>query len=224
MNEEIDIDSLKFFGKITSGYTHELNNIVAIINELNGIIEDKIKTFENIDPAKIEKVTISVNKIAKQLDRAKSLTKSLNRFAHSVDSEVENIDVPQLVKDSISLFHYFVKLNGANIVENYTCQSHTVRTNPFLLFFLLFKCIRYILRHIDNQRNIVLSTEQGDPFKIFLSCYLRRDTSQNLEPFINCLNQIANPFSIELKRIITGNESGTTIEITINNINKGTLR
>lgn len=224
MNEEIDIDALKFFGKITSGYTHELNNILAIINELNGSIEDKIRTLENIDPTKIEKVAILVNKIAKQLDRVKSLTKSLNRFAHSVDSEVGNIDVPQLVQDSIALFHYFVKLDGANIVENYTSQSHTIRTNPFLLCFLLFKCIRYILQHIDNQRNIVLSTEQGDSFKIFLSCYLRKDTSKDLESFINCLNQIANPFSIELKTIITANKSGTTIEITISNINKGELQ
>jgi len=224
MDEQIDIDELKFFAKITSGYTHELNNIVAIINELNGNIEDKIGAFENIDPAKIEKVATSVSKIAKQLDRAKSLTKSLNRFAHSVDSAVENIDVAQLVKDSISLFHYFVKLEGANIVENYTCQSHIIRTNPFLLFFLLFKCVRYILQHIGNQRNIVLSTEEGDSFKIFLSCYLKEDTLEELEPFINSLNKTARPFSIELKTRTNANKTETSIEITINNINEGEPR
>ncbi|MFN3781335.1 MAG: hypothetical protein ACK4SO_04080 [Candidatus Kapaibacteriota bacterium] len=224
MDERIDIDALKFFAKITSGYTHELNNIVAIINELNGNIEDKIRTFENIDPTKVEKVAILLNKIAKQLDRAKSLTKSLNRFAHTVDSEIENVDIAQLVKDSISLFRYFVKLSNANIVENYTCQSHIIRTNPFLLFFLLFKCVWYILQEIDNQRNIVLSTAEGKCFKIFLSCYLKEHALEPLESFVNFLNQTANPFGIELKTIIAVNKAETSIEITINNINKGELR
>ncbi|MFN3307025.1 MAG: hypothetical protein ACK42Z_07555 [Candidatus Kapaibacteriota bacterium] len=158
-----------------------MNNIVAIINELNGNIEDKIRTFENIGPTKVEKVAILLNKIAKQLDRAKSLTKSLNRFTHSVDSEIENVDIAQLVKDSISLFRIFVKLSNANIVENYTCQSHIIRTNPFLLFILLFKCVWYILQEIDNQRNIVLSTAEGECFKIFLSCYLKEDALEPLE-------------------------------------------
>lgn len=224
MNKPIEIDALKFFAKVTSGFTHELNNIVSIINELNGSIGDKIRTSKNIDQTKVEKAVLSINKISKQLDQAKSLTKNLNRFAHSVDSTIGNIDVIQLVKDFIALFRYFLKLENSNIVENYICESYTIRTNPFLLFFLLFKCVRYILQNIGNQRNIILSTEKGDSFKIFLSSYLKEESMESLKPFINYLNQNANPFCIGLKTLITENKAKITIEITINNINKAEKR
>ncbi len=224
MSESAGIDALKFFAKITSGSTHELNNIVAIVNELGGSIEDKINSLENFDPDKTVKIVNSINKIYAQIERAKSLTKSLNRFSHSVDSTIENIDIIQLLKDAATLFRYFVKLESANIVENYSSESFPIRTNPFLLFLLLFKCIQTICSGIGSQRDIFLSTETGNPFKIYLKCITRDDVTVSLEQLICSLNEIANLFSIELKIESGADKCKIAIEFNVGNINQNINR
>ena len=51
---------LEFFGKITACISHELNNVLSIINEYTGLLED-LTLGEAVDKNRIQKITKSIS-------------------------------------------------------------------------------------------------------------------------------------------------------------------
>lgn len=74
-----------FFGKMVAGATHDLNNVIAVINELRGLLSDMLDD----SPADInqfnEKVARINDRIEIQTQRASHIIKQLNKFAHLTD-------------------------------------------------------------------------------------------------------------------------------------------
>jgi C4-dicarboxylate-specific signal transduction histidine kinase len=77
--------ALRFLGRQTAGQTHELTNVLNIINELTGLVEDLVLVSArtgDMDPTRIQE---SLEKIQTQIQRGEELLRGLNRLAHSVD-------------------------------------------------------------------------------------------------------------------------------------------
>ncbi len=84
---------LQFFGKMSASNFHEINNVLAIINENAGLLEDLSLMVEDgmpIEPKRLQSVS---EKIVKQVRRANKIVKNINRFSHSVDKPVKRIDL-----------------------------------------------------------------------------------------------------------------------------------
>ena len=78
---------IEFIGKITAGVTHEVNNVLASIREISGLMTDILSiTNEDSFPRK-EKFQTSLQKIQNQVQRGIKLTSQLNKFSHLPDNE-----------------------------------------------------------------------------------------------------------------------------------------
>ncbi|MGD8291766.1 MAG: sensor histidine kinase, partial [Desulfobacterales bacterium] len=76
---------LQFFGRISASVSHELKNVLAIVNENAGLLEDlacMANRGKPIDPSRLIKMADAVKK---QVGRADEILKNMNRFAHSID-------------------------------------------------------------------------------------------------------------------------------------------
>lgn len=76
---------LRFLGQQTARQSHELTNVLNIINELVGLLDDMVRaiaTGRNVEPDRFGEVAA---KIQRQIQRGQSIISGLNRFAHSVD-------------------------------------------------------------------------------------------------------------------------------------------
>ena len=75
-----------FMGKITAAATHEIRNVLAIIQESGGLIEDMIRFYEESGKLKPDHLLRSVERIGLQVNRGAELMTALNRVAHGLGS------------------------------------------------------------------------------------------------------------------------------------------
>jgi hypothetical protein len=76
---------LRFFGRETARQTHEITNVLNIINELGGLLGDMAyaaKQGQAFEPDRIEEIA---EKVQRQVKRGEIIVRGLNRFSHSAD-------------------------------------------------------------------------------------------------------------------------------------------
>ena len=94
--ECLDYDSLKFFGRVNASISHELKNIMAIISESAGLLSDlsdMAATGSPIDPNMLKNTAES---IMEEIQRGFATIRQMNRFSHSVDNPIVNVDLAGL--------------------------------------------------------------------------------------------------------------------------------
>lgn len=144
-NRKVLENSLAFFGAITASISHELNNVMSIIDQNIGLLEDILSAgadVRTINEERLQKIVVS---IGKQKERGVGIIKGLNTFAHSVDDPVSKFDLGQLVNNFVKLTQRLASLKKANI-ESRTPDSPLLITNSsFLLQQILFICFQRAL-------------------------------------------------------------------------------
>lgn len=151
------VKSLAFFGALAASVSHELNNVLAIINEHSGLIDDVAEAARHgvaPDPDKLKRISA---KISRQIERGKDLIKRLNRFAHSADREVTSFDLNSLLDDIANLTQRIAGLKGIQIVFKPAAAPIAIESNPFCLQQAVFVCFRLFLSASDKNRLVTIS-------------------------------------------------------------------
>jgi hypothetical protein len=106
---------LRFLGRQTSTQSHELTNVLNIINELVGLLDDMIGALASgrtIDPARFKEV---VAKTHKQVQRGETIIRGINQLAHSVDSVTGTLPLSELNARVIFLAGRLLRLGRARL-------------------------------------------------------------------------------------------------------------
>ena len=156
MNEK----DIKFIGKITAGVTHEINNVLASIQEISGLMTDILSiTDEKSFPHK-EKFQTSLVKIQNQVQRGVKLTSQLNKFSHLTDNNKTDIDLKELLEHLIFLTERFARIKNVTLQNQSINQTITINTDPLRLQMALFNCISYLLNQTVIGGEISISPEK----------------------------------------------------------------
>lgn len=104
---ENTIRQLRFFGTVTAGATHDINNVLSVIKENIGLMEDLFMMAEKqgIKIPYDEKITKSLSSVKEAVKKGAQVTADLNTFAHLPDYDKR----PVRVSDSLGMI---VRLNG----------------------------------------------------------------------------------------------------------------
>lgn len=87
-----------FIGKITAGATHEIRNVLAIIKESAGLVEDLLHASTSRGPLDRTRVLDALGRIESQVARGAEIATQLNRVAHASDHELASIDLDEEVR------------------------------------------------------------------------------------------------------------------------------
>lgn len=154
--EKICAEGLLFFGKSNRLISHELKNIIAIISETLGLLHELAELSESgmrLTPEKLREMSGS---ILEEVDRANAVIRCMNRFAHSVDEFVGDVDLGQIVSLSVQL----VKLNPVSktvMIEFLEGGSYKIHTSPFFLGNLLYHAFYFALSAAAPEKHIKVS-------------------------------------------------------------------
>jgi len=85
-----------FMGRITAGVTHEMKNVLAIIKESAGLMEDLLALSKDASFPHREKFSSVLSKIRNQVARGVDISTRLNAFAHSPDRRPADVDLIDL--------------------------------------------------------------------------------------------------------------------------------
>lgn len=148
---------LVFFGKITAGITHEIKNVLAIIQESSGLMEDILDITENGTFPHKDKFIKSLNRIHGQIQRGIDISSRLNRFAHSPDHSPASLDLNEITEQMILLASRFTRLKNVVLESSPSDPPLIIKSDPVSLEMALFESIEILLSVIGSGGRITLS-------------------------------------------------------------------
>ncbi|MBI4965480.1 MAG: hypothetical protein HY913_19540 [Desulfomonile tiedjei] len=145
-----------FMGKITAGVTHDMKNVLAIIKESAGLMEDLMALDKNNALPHKEKFSRSLSRIMDQVARGVDLSTKLNSFAHSPDEQETNMDLNEAIGQTTFVCHKAASLKGMSVKAVRHEKSVPVVADPLALQMLLFQCVVQLMDIVDAGSTIVL--------------------------------------------------------------------
>lgn len=157
-----DQAGLRFFGKMTASISHEIKNVLSIINESAGLLDDLTVLAEKgrpLDPARLK---AQAGKIMKQIQRADGIVKLMNRFAHSVDETEKGIDLFDMAELIAGLSARFASVRGVELAAVPPKKPISVRTNPFFLQHALWVCLDFVMERSGKGQKVLLALDEKE--------------------------------------------------------------
>ncbi len=156
-----------FWGKVTASVSHELQNVLAIIKETSGLMEDIVSLHqEAVPPELAEKLSTCISSVMKQIDRGVGITSNLNGFAHTTDSLSESIGMLEVIERVVFLTKRLFLHEGLDVEIADSDPSISILTEPVLFQALVYRCLRYSglfcsggVVHIAVKNNVAVSIQ-----------------------------------------------------------------
>ena len=153
---------LQFFGSISASISHELKNVLAIVNENAGLLEDFTLMADRgkpIDPARLKIMAAAVKR---QVGRADEILNNMNRFAHSIDQTTLAIDLDQMFELFIALTARFAAMRGVRVDLQLPASPLTIPTAPYYLMNLLWLCLDFSMSASGDEKRVELVVKETE--------------------------------------------------------------
>jgi len=153
-------NALKFFGKMTASISHELKNVLAIINENAGLLEDLCAMAEKGRPVDPVRIKTAAGKVIRQVQRGDGIIRRLNSFAHSADESVCDIDLFEAIRLVSALSGRLAMMREITVELNEDAAPVVINTNPFLLETMVWCCLEYAMDAAGDEKRVGISAER----------------------------------------------------------------
>jgi len=180
-----------FFGKVTANVTHELQNVLAIIKENAGLMEDFMQFQMN--PESLADLEINLKKIlgkiVEQSKRGVGLTTALNGFAHTTDRVETEIHIHKAVERLLFLTNRLFLLQGIEVNLEKCEKSPSIVIDHVLFQTIILMSIECLMEIPDVKSNIGIRV---DDFKQKLSLSAKWTETVNICSAIKLTTEVIN--------------------------------
>jgi light-regulated signal transduction histidine kinase (bacteriophytochrome) len=158
--EVLSDTGLQFFGKMSASISHEIKNVMAIINENAGLLEDLTVMAEKGVPIDPQRLRIQSDRIMKQIRRGDEIVKGMNRFAHSADERLRQTDLNDTLALVCTLSGRFASMRGVRLELEPPSSQIPIVTNPFFLENLIWLCLDFAMGCAGAGKTVFLKAEK----------------------------------------------------------------
>jgi C4-dicarboxylate-specific signal transduction histidine kinase len=155
-------EGLQFFGKMSASISHEVKNVLAVVNENAGLLQDYISMYErgtSIDPEQLKGVS---QMIKKQVQRADAIMKNMNKFAHSIDQMTKMENVNDVLDIVTKLATRLANMREITLEKIPSDEPINIKTNPFLLENLIWLCLNFAMDSVGPRKKVRLLATKID--------------------------------------------------------------
>ncbi|MFH1845316.1 MAG: PAS domain-containing protein [bacterium] len=145
-------ERLAAIGKMAAGVAHEINNPLAVIKTIAGVLEEVLEEDgAEWHPATRDLVTRATERLNFQVKRAASITHSLLGFARKSESGLKQTSVTDLLDESLDLLAPEINLVGCEIRREYATATPTVLTDPMLLEQIFVNLVKNAIDAVEEK-------------------------------------------------------------------------
>jgi len=161
---------LAFFGRIMASLSHELQNVIATINEFSGLMEDLIGATTEGSTLNQDRLQVLCRKINKHTLRGEMLIRRQNRFSHSMDPPRQaRIDLNMMLADICDLGSRFAALKRVRLERRFSGKETVMTVDPFAFQHAVFLCIDRAIDAATERRVVTVSlADDGSCYKVFI--------------------------------------------------------
>ncbi len=149
-------------GKLLAGYTHELKNHLAIINESSGLMADLLGMTESEDEQTRVRFKKIINTIGERIREANGMANHLNSFAHRMDTSLSSFNVNDLLIEELALIDRVARLKNIRLKVNLQDNIPPITNNPSLFQFIIFMIIQELTNSLAAGSVIEISSHIND--------------------------------------------------------------
>jgi light-regulated signal transduction histidine kinase (bacteriophytochrome) len=164
MDNELGIvcaEGFSVFGRTCRLISHELKNVLAIISETSGLLDELVDLADSgrkFEPGKLQSQTAS---ILEEVERANKIIRNMNTFAHSVDEFIGKVDIGQ----TLALMSELCQLDSSlrktklHLIDSEPC---VIYTSHFFLANLIYEALNFSLLSPGPNNEIRISFDSND--------------------------------------------------------------
>jgi signal transduction histidine kinase len=156
------IEGVRFYGAMTASVCHEIKNVLAIINENTGLLQDMLAMNAKgvpLDPARLAKLARS---LGRQVSRGDGIVKNLSTFAHNADHLEETVDVYAEIQFVVDLAGRLIAVQGPPPKIPKPSAPVTLAANRFFLENLIWACLRRAMRVCGHKKQVTIIVEKDE--------------------------------------------------------------
>jgi two-component system NtrC family sensor kinase len=177
-NDLIRSERLAAIGQMASGVAHEINNPLAVIDTIAGLVEETLD--DEGDALKPETKLVlgkAMERLHHQVRRVTTITHSLLGFVRTQHSGMANVDIEELLEECVSVLGTEIRRSQTEIVRLYTPDIPEVTSDPMLLQQVFVNLIKNaidavgempgrpgiieIMTNLDSERILVTIQDNG---------------------------------------------------------------
>ncbi len=190
-------DGLCFFGKVSATISHDIKNVLAIINEEAGLLQDLSLMASQGMELEPERLVKLAEKIQNQIKRGDLIIKNMNRFAHSVDVADCEVNLFETVALVIALF---TRISASKCVTVILKEGEkiTVKCDPFSAEMLIARCLEISMDSSGKNSEIIVEVLEKNSEKVIAISGLKQGIEEEKIQAIEALSKEVNA-SVKMK-------------------------
>jgi signal transduction histidine kinase len=159
-SDTADLAGIQFFGKVAASITHDIKNVLAVINENAGLLEDICFMADRGKPTDLARLKRIAGDVKDQVRRADRIMTAMSRFAHSGDEVSTVTDLAELIALLATLARRFAAMRGVTLQALTPPAPVVITTFPFGLLYLLWICLDCAMTAVGSGKTVELVVEK----------------------------------------------------------------
>jgi C4-dicarboxylate-specific signal transduction histidine kinase len=151
---------IAMIGRISAAMTHEMRNVLAIIRESSGLMQDILALSEESSFPHRDKFANALGKIEKHVRRGDEIVTRFNAFAHSMDEAQDWVEVNELIDQVTILMQRFALSKEVTLSAEPRDRAPSVYTNPIRLMLALAACVEHLVAQGEPGDAIVIRPDK----------------------------------------------------------------
>jgi PAS domain S-box-containing protein len=163
----VRLDRLAEIGRIASAIVHEINNPLAIINEISGYAKMVVSDAQGLGREDRDELSTAIQRISEQTKRCGKVTRQLLAFVRQSDSGKRFVDVNDLLSRIVDFLRSSeLKFGDIEVVYHFAEGIRPIRSDSNLLEQIFMNLLTNAIHAVRDQGvdrgRIVLSTTELD--------------------------------------------------------------
>ena len=160
---------LQFFGKLSAAVSHDLKNVLSIINEKAGLLEDFCHMARQGMALDMERIDAVTAQVKAQVERADQIIRCFNRFAHSTDHPIAPVDLGETVRTLVRLAQRLLAGMEVAVEVPPIDPPVVITTRPLMAQELIWAALQWMAVRLGPKKEMSLAVERwGDGARVLI--------------------------------------------------------
>jgi hypothetical protein len=132
------------------------------VNEKAGLLKDLTLMAQKGMALDIHRIQSIADDLRAQIKRGDAIIKNMNKFSHSVDQEIAEVNLSELTGLIIMLSERTASKHGIALIAPPAQSGPMVRTRPFVLEQLIWQCLQMIMERSGQDKTVTFEIATSD--------------------------------------------------------------
>jgi len=158
--------TLRYFKAMLPSFSHEAKNVLAVINENAGLMDDYILMAQKGKTLDLERLGSLSAIIRKQVKRFNTLIMDLRQVGQGIDNSIQEICLVRHARQVSELMSKKAAMRSTQFQIDALQETILIHTRPVLLLHMMWVCLDYAMHAGERGRciGLTLGKEAGSAF------------------------------------------------------------